>query len=114
MHSRSHWIRHRVLPDVAVRLRPGLVLLPAALLGCVGIGTHEGVVSERDALAERVRLLEASNASLGSETVALLERLEDLRVERTALGRNLQLSRKEEARLSKSLSSIGSILFWAI
>ena len=105
MHSRSHWIRHRVLPDVAVRLRPGLVLLPAALLGCVGIGTHEGVVSERDALAERVRLLEASNASLGSETVALLERLEDLRVERTALGRNLQLSRKEEARLSKSLSA---------
>jgi chemotaxis protein MotB len=63
------------------------------------------VVSERDDLVERVRLLEASNASLSAERVELLENLEDVREQRIALGRDVRTLRKQEAQLSKSLSA---------
>jgi chemotaxis protein MotB len=85
--------------------RSAFALLATGLLGCVGLGTHTEVVSERDALAERVKLLEASNASLTSERVSLLEQLEDVRVERTALDRNLRQLREKEVALSRSLTA---------
>jgi chemotaxis protein MotB len=60
--------------------RPGLGLLLGVLLatGCVGRGSHSEVVAERDRLAERVRLLEASNESLSGERVRLIDQIEDL------------------------------------
>ena len=54
-------------------------------LGCVTRGTHDQVVGERDALQERVRLLEASNESLSNERVKLISEVEDLGSEREQL-----------------------------
>lgn len=106
MHWRSLSKRHLVRPDCAragVRLCGSLVLLGVGGLGCVGLGSHQEVVGERDALVERLQLLEASNASLSAERVSLLESLEDIREERTALDRNVQQLHKQEAELTSSL-----------
>jgi chemotaxis protein MotB len=81
-------------------------------LGCVGLGSHREVVAERDRLAdekaqlaERVRLLEASNASLSAERVRLLEETEDLRERHAALEEGVaDLQRRHDA-LSESLSA---------
>jgi chemotaxis protein MotB len=79
-------------------------------LGCVGLGAHREVVAERDRLAdekaqlaERVRLLEASNASLSAERVRLLEETEDLREKHASLEEGVaDLQRRHDA-LSESL-----------
>jgi chemotaxis protein MotB len=81
-------------------------------LGCVGLGSHREVVAERDRLAdekaqlaERVRLLEASNASLSAERVRLLEETEDLREQHAALEEGVaDLQRRHDA-LSESLTA---------
>ena len=73
--------------------------------GCVGLGTYTEVTTERDALAERVRLLEASTESLSNERVELLEGIEDLRVERTVLSRGVETLTVQSEELSKNLSA---------
>jgi len=98
--------RHLALPERAragARLYGSLLLLGVGAPGCVGVGTHQEIVGERDTLAERLRLLEASNASLSAERVSLLESLEDTREERAALDRNVQQLRQQEADLTRSL-----------
>jgi chemotaxis protein MotB len=79
-------------------------------LACVGLGTHREVVSERDRLAdekaqlaERVRLLEASNASLSAERVRLLEETEDLRDKHAALEEGVADLQRRHDELSESL-----------
>jgi len=94
-------------------VRAALAALGLGLcLGCVGLGTHREVVGERDRLAdekaqlaERVRLLEASNASLSAERVRLLEETEDLREKHASLEEGVaDLQRRHDA-LSESLSA---------
>jgi chemotaxis protein MotB len=94
-------------------LRAALAALGLGLcLGCVGLGTHREVVEERDRLAdekaqlaERVRLLEASNASLSAERVRLLEETEDLREKHASLEEGVaDLQRRHDA-LSESLTA---------
>jgi chemotaxis protein MotB len=77
----------------------------------VSRGAHRETVAERDQLLaekakleEKVRLLEASSESLGSERVALLAELEDLREAQTTLETDLRRLRKAEAELSESLA----------
>jgi chemotaxis protein MotB len=92
--------------------RPLALALLLALLaaGCVTRGTHRDVVSERDRLteanqrlSERVRLLEASNVSLSSERIALLEELEDLRQEQASLDKRVRELRRTRSVLEASL-----------
>jgi len=92
----------------AALVAPGLLLS----LACVGPGTHRRVVSERNRLAdekaqlaERVKLLEASNASLAVERVRLLEETEDLREKHDGLEEGVaDLQRRHDA-LSESLAA---------
>lgn len=88
-----------------------LVLAAPALPGCVTRGTHREVVAERDAaqaeaarLAERLRLLEASNESLSAERVELIDAVEDLRQAREALETELEALGAERAALEESLA----------
>ncbi|MCA9511560.1 MAG: OmpA family protein [Myxococcales bacterium] len=76
-----------------------------ASFGCVGLGTHNEVVTERDRLAERVRLLEASNDALSAERVALADQLEDLRIEREQLEVDVADLRQQRESLSTNLSA---------
>jgi chemotaxis protein MotB len=106
MRWRSRSKRHLGLADrVQGQLCCALLLSALGGVGCVGLSTHGEVVSERDALAEKLRLLEASNASLSDERVKLLESLEDTREERTALDRSVRRLRKQEAELARSLNA---------
>ena len=82
-----------------------LVVFASAQLGCVGLQTHEQVVSERDALTSRVALLESSNASLSSEQVELLEALEDEREARALIEREVATLRGLRETLSENLSA---------
>ena len=84
--------------------RVELALLLALLPGCVTRGTHERVVSERDALQERVRLLEASNESLSNERVKLVSEVEDLRTEREQLAASVEDLRAKRDQLQENLS----------
>jgi chemotaxis protein MotB len=89
-----------------------LALLGALAAGCVSQGVHRETVGERDQLLlekkqleERVRLLEASSQSLGTERVALLEELDELREAQAALETDVRRLRKAEAELSESLAA---------
>lgn len=95
--------RRRLAPEPAAGVALGLAA--SLLLGCVGLGTHQEVVEERDDLLQRVELLEASNQSLSSERLRLLDEFEDVRVEREELDTEVRQQRKEGARLAKSLSA---------
>ena len=89
------------------RPRPAeLALAAVALLasGCVTRGTHEQVVSERDALQERVRLLEASNESLSNERVKLISEVEDLGTEREQLAASVEELRATRDKLQENLA----------
>lgn len=85
-------------------------LIVALGAGCVTRGTHREVVAERDRLADaherlsqRVQLLEASNVSLSSERLTLLEELEDLRQEQAALEKRVRELRRTRSVLEESL-----------
>ncbi len=89
---------------------PAAALLVLPVGGCVGRGTHNEVVRERDGLAaakrkleDRVALLEASNESLGAERVALIDEMETLRQSRTGLERDVRKLKKTEELLSEHL-----------
>ncbi len=106
-HSRSRWTA-RPRPDARARatlLVANGLLFAVAGTGCVGIGTYTEVVSERDQLAERVRLLEASTESLDRERVELLEGLEDLREERAVLSRGVKTLSQQREELSENLAA---------
>jgi chemotaxis protein MotB len=96
------------------RLRPSLLVLLLLLLapGCVTRGRYQEVEGERDALAadkrrleERVRLLEASSASLGAERAQLIDEMEDLREAQEKLDRDVKRLRTAEAELSRNLAA---------
>ncbi len=83
-----------------------------AAAGCVTRGTHREVITERDQLQlekrrleERVELLEASNESLGSERLKLIDEMEDLRHTRAQLDKDVRRLRRAEEQLAASLRS---------
>lgn len=94
-----------------------LTLIPLLLLlgghaACVTRGTHQEVVTDRDALAKRTRALdlrvaqlEASNESLGAERTALLGAVEDLRLERESLAADVEELEAVRQALETSLES---------
>jgi chemotaxis protein MotB len=97
-------------PSTASSHRPercaaALLLLALAASGCVTRGTHQRVVQERDRLAERVTLLEASNESLSQERVQLIDSVEDLRQEREALAASVEQLTARRADLETSLET---------
>jgi chemotaxis protein MotB len=81
-----------------------LALSAALALGCVTSGTHDRVVGERDALQERVRLLEASNESLSNERVKLISEIDDLGKERESLAANVEELRATRDQLQENLT----------
>ena len=89
-----------------------LLLLGAlTATGCVTRGTHQAVVDERDRLHDerdglerRVVLLETSNESFNSERAQLIDEMEDLRLARETLERDVRRLRRAEAELSESLA----------
>lgn len=87
-----------------------LALLGALALGCVTRGTHDAVVSERDTLQERVRLLEASNESLSNERVKLISEVEDLATEREQLAASVEELRAKRDELQENLALTSSQL----
>ncbi len=97
-------LRHRETATIALAL--GLFLTS----GCVTSGTHRLVVEERDELLgskvdleQRVRLLTASNQSLGAERLKLLDEMEDLLQARSALEVDIRKLQRTEAILSGTL-----------
>ncbi len=93
------------------RARQALALAGlAALAGCVSRGLYTDTARERDALAERVRLLEASAESLDQERVVLLDEMETLRLEREQLDRDVEKLRRVEAELAQRLEQSQSEL----
>ncbi len=97
-------LRHRETAALALAL--GLLLTS----GCVTSGTHRLVVEERDELLEskvdleqRVRLLRASNQSLGTERLKLLDEMEDLLQARSTLEVDIRKLQRTEAILSGTL-----------
>ncbi len=98
--------------DIRSRLLVSAALLPLALAACVSRGTYREVVLERELLTrekarldERVELLEASNESLGSERVALIDEMETLREAHSVLDRDVSGLRAAKAELSESLAA---------
>ena len=86
------------------RAELAVVTLAWLALGCVTRGTHDEVVSERDALQERVRLLEASNESLSNERVKLISEVEDLATEREQLAASVEELRATRDQLQENLA----------
>ncbi len=90
-----------------------LLLLTAGLAaGCVTRGTHQEVLDERSQLREanrrleeQLKLLNASNESLGAERVALIDEIENLREDQATLERDVRRLQKAETRLSESLAA---------
>lgn len=96
----------RLRETAALALVLGLLLTS----GCVTSGTYRLVVDERDELLEskvdleqRVRLLTASNQSLGAERLKLLDEMEDLLQARSALEVDIRKLQRTEAILSGTL-----------
>jgi chemotaxis protein MotB len=92
------------------RHRLSAVLLLSLLVvstGCVTRSTHDQVVGdltqERDLLQNKVTDLERSNRSLGDERAKLLESMEDIRLERERLSRDVAKLEKTKALLSEHL-----------
>lgn len=73
--------------------------------GCVTSGTHDAVVSERDALQHKVQQLERSTESLDSERVKLIDELEDLRIAQEKLDADVRTLRDVESELSSNLAA---------
>lgn len=85
-----------------------LLLVPGS--GCVGRGTYNQVVTERDGLAvdkqrltARVGRLEASSESLDADRMRLIDELEDLRIAREQLDRDVTRLRRSETDLAENL-----------
>ena len=87
------------------RLDVALLLAAAAVFsaGCVTRGTHREVVQERDRLAEKVADLERTAEALGGERLKLLDEMEDLRMARESLNREVEQLEATKERLSENL-----------
>lgn len=92
----THWVQRSSLLGAA------LLLLATS---CVGRGTYNEVVEERDRLARDLDRAKATTRSLDSERVELIEQLEDLRVQREQLEIDVNRLRRAEADLSQTLSA---------
>lgn len=92
--------------------RADVALLLALLLGagCVTAGRHAEVTQERDALQERVRLLEASNESLSNERAQLIDDIEDLGSERNQLAASVEELRAARDELQQNLAATSTQL----
>ena len=89
-----------------------LLLTAGFAAGCVTRGTHQEVLDERAQLREanrqldeQLKLLSASNESLGSERVALIDEIEDLRETQGTLERDVRRLRTAESALSENLAA---------
>jgi chemotaxis protein MotB len=98
--------------DTPLRRCASAALLPLGLAACVSRGAYREVEAARDALAldkqhleERVELLEASNESLGTERVELIDEMETLREAHAALDRDVTGLRAAKAELSDNLQA---------
>jgi chemotaxis protein MotB len=85
-------------------------LAAVAVCSCVGRGTYNEVVQERDHLSAELARAKATTQSLDRERVALMEQLEDLRQKRTTLEANVDRLRRTEAELSAALKQSESDL----
>jgi chemotaxis protein MotB len=92
--------------------RASATLLPLALAACVSRGAYHEVEAERDALTrekqqleERIELLQASNESLGSERVKLIDEMETLREAHAALDHDVNGLRAAKAELTENLQA---------
>jgi len=81
-------------------------LLGAALLlpACVSQGVYRQVADQRDSLATRVADLERSTESLEGERVALLDQIEDMRLLKEELDRDVRALEARSQELEASLA----------
>jgi chemotaxis protein MotB len=101
--------------DTPWRRRASAALLPFALFafaGCVSRGSYRELEAERDgllqdkqALTERVQMLEASTESLGEERVTLIDQLETLVEAKKNLDRDVASLTATRAELSTNLQA---------
>ncbi len=89
-----------------------LLLTAGLAAGCVTRGTHQQVLDERSQLLEanrrleeQVRLMGASNESLGAERVALIDQIENLREDQGSLERDVRRLQKAETQLGERLAA---------
>ncbi len=101
------WSRRADGADARRRTLALALLISLASAGCVTRTTHneivDGLTEERDRLQKKVTLLERSNRSLGDERSKLLESMEDIRIERETLERDVRKLEKTKALLSEHL-----------
>jgi len=86
-----------------LRLASAAVAALVVGTGCVGRGTHNAVVRERDQLARDLDKARVTTRSLDSERVQLIDQLEDLRQRRETLERDVNRLQATEAELSQTL-----------
>jgi chemotaxis protein MotB len=98
-------------------LRRLSVALVAALCGCTTMAALDDVESDREQLKrekanleERVAMLEEANASLDSERLALIDRMEDLREAKVSFESDVVRLRRSEAQLSEKLAVSEAVL----
>ncbi len=98
-------------PSRCCGLAVATLCLASLAIGCVSSGTHRSVVDERDRLSEQNRKLNrdlrrarASNESLSTERVELLDQLEDLRGRREELESSIRKLGREREELAASLA----------
>ncbi len=89
---------------------PAILVALALMPGCVTRGTHREVVRERDQYREesarratRIEQLEASNAALSEERVALIDEIEDLRQLREELEGKVEVLEQVRGELETNL-----------
>jgi chemotaxis protein MotB len=83
---------------------PSAVLALALLLpACVGRGTYNEAVRERDRLSLELERARKTNEALGAERVDLLDEMEDLRQEREELDDSVRQLRRTKEELSETL-----------
>jgi len=88
--------------------RPSTLLVlvcSLAAAGCVTKGRYDEVVQKNRALERRVELLDSSTRSLDAERARLIDELEDLRIAKQKLDKDVARLRRAEAELSESLVS---------
>jgi chemotaxis protein MotB len=89
---------------------PAVIIALALVSGCVSRGTHREMAEERDRYREesalragRIELLEASNAALSEERLALIDEIEDLRQVREALEEKIEALDQRRGELETNL-----------
>ena len=89
-----------------LREPPGLAAILVALAvvpGCVTRGNHQAVVDESARRATRIEQLETSSEALSKERVALIDEIEDLRLQREELEGKVEVLEQERGELETNL-----------